>query len=455
YWVGPLHAGTIGVDPTGGQSGLVSGYGGLTLGWEFQVTETDGITVDGLGFWDDQSDGFVLSQTFPVGLWDSASGTLLCSTTVSSGSALKVSLEPTGGWRVNAVAPVYLAPGLYRVGALMPVGGANQIVSYQATVQSGPGVSLVRYLRQIGSSTLAMPDITMATPDDANFGPTFTFTPGPPSPSSSVVAPQNFTSVPGNGGLNTLLRNNGNPRSYQMQFSSAALGGLPAGAHITELHFRLSTNSTAAFPTTAVNWSAYEVTLAQAVNAIPNMSTTFASNMKSPVLVKSGTLSLAPYTFSAGSLPNDFASFIVLDRSYVYRGGDLVMFFREPGSDSITTPPFLDAVNSVTTGYGTDFRALSATSFTALSGVAASATIVKIIFAYVPAQSIVFEGANVMVVGTGGPPGGTYHLLSSTDLSLPSAQWTAIAVDQFDSAGTFRYTNAMDSQARFFRIVMP
>src|SRR5882724_8003928 len=52
-------AGSIGVDPTSGGAGYVSGFGGLTLGFEFQVSVADGIFVDGLGFWDDQSDGFL------------------------------------------------------------------------------------------------------------------------------------------------------------------------------------------------------------------------------------------------------------------------------------------------------------------------------------------------------------------------------------------------------------
>ncbi|SPE51119.1 exported hypothetical protein [Verrucomicrobia bacterium] len=65
-------AGTIAVDPTSGSPGLVSGNGGLTLGWEFQVSASNGIVVDGLGFWDYQSNGFLLGQTFPVGLWDAS-----------------------------------------------------------------------------------------------------------------------------------------------------------------------------------------------------------------------------------------------------------------------------------------------------------------------------------------------------------------------------------------------
>src|SRR6266568_4190454 len=151
------NTGTIGVDPTSGGAALVSGFGGLTLGWEFQVSDTNGIVVDGLGFWDQQSDGFLFGQTFQVGLWDASTGTLLRDSVITSASTLKPSLDPDGGWRVNSVSPLYLAPGLYRIGGLMPVSGANQIIDFGATVQSGTGVSLVGFLRQIGSSTLAMP----------------------------------------------------------------------------------------------------------------------------------------------------------------------------------------------------------------------------------------------------------------------------------------------------------
>ncbi len=138
-------AGTIGVDPTGGGTGLVSGYGGLTLGWEFQVTATNGIVVDGLGAWDYQGDGFLFSQAFDVGLWDAATGTLLRESVITSASTLKSSLDPQGSWRVNPVSPLSLAPGLYRIGALMPVSGANQIVTSGAMFQSAPEISLVRF----------------------------------------------------------------------------------------------------------------------------------------------------------------------------------------------------------------------------------------------------------------------------------------------------------------------
>src|SRR5207245_959525 len=108
----PAQAGDIGVDPTSGSTGLVSGFGGLTLGWEFEVTAADGIVVDGLGFWDHQSDGFLFGQTFPVGLWDASTGTLLRDSVITSASALKPSLDPDGRWRVNSVAPTHPSAAL-------------------------------------------------------------------------------------------------------------------------------------------------------------------------------------------------------------------------------------------------------------------------------------------------------------------------------------------------------
>src|SRR6266850_1526013 len=107
-----------------------------------------------------------------------------------------------------------------------------------------------------------------------------------PAVAPSVVAPDDYTSVAGNTGLNTLVRSIGFPRTYQMQFTPDALGGLPAGARITQLRFRVSTNTAANFPVATVTWSDYEVTLAQAANPISSMSTNFQANLRNPVLVK-------------------------------------------------------------------------------------------------------------------------------------------------------------------------
>src|SRR6185437_6982421 len=130
-------------------------------------------------------------------------------------------------------------------------------------------------------------------------------------PSGAKIVPSSYSAVFGGSGLNSLVRGTGFPRAYQMQFSAAALSGLPVGAQITELRFRLDSTATAAFPTTTVNWSEYDVTLSRASNSVAAMSSTFANNMAAPVLVKSGALSIPANRFPAGGNPNAFASFIV------------------------------------------------------------------------------------------------------------------------------------------------
>src|SRR5260221_7179644 len=109
FVVTSLSAGTISIDPTSGTAGLA---GGLTEGYEFTVTNADGIVVDGLGFWDDQANGFFLGQTFPVGLWET-NGTLLSSTVITSTSTLTASAHTGGDWRVKGGVPLQLPPRLY------------------------------------------------------------------------------------------------------------------------------------------------------------------------------------------------------------------------------------------------------------------------------------------------------------------------------------------------------
>jgi hypothetical protein len=274
---------------------------------------------------------------------------------------------------------------------------------------------------------------------------------------STVVAPNAYTTIAGPNGLMTLVRGTNAPRTYQMQFSTNVLGGLPVGAEIIELRFRLDTISgTLAFPYDTVNWSDYQVTLAQASNSVATMSTNFADNMRSPVLVKSGPLTLPALTFAGGDSPNAFASFIVFDTPYVYQGGDLVMLFRHPGSDSVESA-FLDDVTTTAAGFGTDFRAFTASSFTATTGTQTSITITELVFTYSINGSISREGTNIVIVGTGGFPGDTCQILSSTNITLPMSQWTAITDSQFDHGGALRYTNAINptAKAQFFRIALP
>ena len=52
--------------------------------------------------------------------------------------------------------------------------------------------------------------------------------------------------------------------------------------------------------------------------------------------------------------------------------------------------------------------------------------------------------SNLVLSGTGAPANWTYHVLSSTDVSLPLAQWMSVATNQTDASGNFAATNSVD-----------
>ncbi len=47
--------------------------------------------------------------------------------------------------------------------------------------------------------------------------------------------------------------------------------------------------------------------------------------------------------------------------------------------------------------------------------------------------------------GTNGLPGGTYKILSSTNLAMPLANWTQVGAGSFDGSGNFNITNAINN----------
>jgi hypothetical protein len=186
------------------------------------------------------------------------------------------------------------------------------------------------------------------------------------------------------------------------------------------------------------------------------MSATFSANMRNPVLVKSGSLSIAANQFTAGGNPNPFGTLVVLDTPYVYQGGDLVMLFTHPGSDSTATA-LLDALTTSSPGYGTSFRALSASTFQASSGTATSVTIAQIVFIPTVIQTIGGTGNQVIINGAGGLAGSTYRILSATNVAVPPVQWTPIVTNQFNTSGSFSYTNVIQPsvRAQYFRVSLP
>jgi autotransporter-associated beta strand protein len=61
-------------------------------------------------------------------------------------------------------------------------------------------------------------------------------------------------------------------------------------------------------------------------------------------------------------------------------------------------------------------------------------------------------GTNLWMRGTNGTANGSYYVLSATNVAQPLSNWTKLATNQFDAAGTFSFTNAIEANtaARFF-----
>ncbi|MBL1211526.1 PEP-CTERM sorting domain-containing protein [Geminocystis sp. GBBB08] len=194
----------------------------------------------------------------------------------------------------------------------------------------------------------------------------------PQSVNALTVTTPNLQSTTGN---NTALSISN--RTYQMQYGASLLTGINIGDVITGLTFRISSNLLNS-NSLAASFTDYEIYLSQAVNTIANMSTTFANNQSNSVQVRDGALSFNANDFQGGALnpsTNPFGPVISFDNPYTYQGGDLVVLIQHtPSSSNIG---FLDALNTSTPGYGTDFRAFTGNSFGATTGTQASITITQ------------------------------------------------------------------------------
>ncbi|HZI31962.1 MAG TPA: autotransporter-associated beta strand repeat-containing protein, partial [Candidatus Binatia bacterium] len=66
------------------------------------------------------------------------------------------------------------------------------------------------------------------------------------------------------------------------------------------------------------------------------------------------------------------------------------------------------------------------------------------------------SSGNFVFSGSGGTPGATYYVATSTNLATPSANWTRILTNQFDGNGNFSVTNPPPTNAQsFYRLEVP
>ena len=63
---------------------------------------------------------------------------------------------------------------------------------------------------------------------------------------------------------------------------------------------------------------------------------------------------------------------------------------------------------------------------------------------------------SVVLSGSGGAPGGGYHVLSSTDVTTPLTNWVSTGTGVFDGSGNFTFTNSTaGALQRFYILQVP
>jgi hypothetical protein len=64
------------------------------------------------------------------------------------------------------------------------------------------------------------------------------------------------------------------------------------------------------------------------------------------------------------------------------------------------------------------------------------------------------SGTTNIISGTNGLAGGTYYVLTSTNVALPLARWTSFATNTFAPDGSFSFTNtAATGPQQFYDVV--
>lgn len=148
------YAGAIGFTFTGGddQSGQNYTYG-------FQFTPVNNIYIDGLGFFDQDSDGLAVPHR--VGIWNSA-GVLLASTTVSTDNSTLEGATINGGqFRFAPIGDLLLLKGVtYTLGA-SEEGSPDVWYAFDITQIGNPALADVSAIGYYVLSSFEMPTLTI------------------------------------------------------------------------------------------------------------------------------------------------------------------------------------------------------------------------------------------------------------------------------------------------------
>jgi hypothetical protein len=176
----------------------------------------------------------------------------------------------------------------------------------------------------------------------------------------SVVVPNANATTAGTSGLNTLIRNAANPRTYQYGVNASELAGIPIGSVLTGISLRLYPATAAmSWPAADITWANYDISVGPA-NPTATWGANPATNFSSPPqVVRTGPMTLDGGAFTATAtpaVPNPWSEFYFdFKVPYTYTGGDLAMLFSHSGSSDAAAPPFPEVVVPSAATHGVSF----------------------------------------------------------------------------------------------------
>lgn len=169
----------------------------------------------------------------------------------------------------------------------------------------------------------------------------------------SVVVPNANATVRNNTQLNSIIRNAGNPRTYQYGINATELANVPVGSVITGVSLRFSVlgTNTASWPPANITWTTYDIYAGPANPTgswVADPALNFAST---PQLVRTGPMVLDANSFTntnpTNPTPNAWSEFYFdFQQPYLYLGGDLAMLFSHPGSNDTALALYPETVPS-------------------------------------------------------------------------------------------------------------
>lgn len=217
-----------------------------------------------------------------------------------------------------------------------------------------------------------------------------------PSLAQFLVAPNAYEAQGGTSGLNTLVRDAPNARTYQAAINPSELAMIPNGGLITGITWRIRASASyTTWPATDANWANYDIQVSKSNFPAGSLSTTFADNIGADaVTARSGPLTIPANSFPGGAVwppnVNGFGYEIMFANPYTYHSGDTLLFtVRHTGNDTGTNR-FLDSIASSSTA-----QALSATTYEATTGTTASFTIAKVLYVPEPSALILLALAGI------------------------------------------------------------